>query len=216
MLVEASERKVQHPPAVLAISQPDTPHHRLLPGTVTEVRAIEDVITAAQQQFKWLNRTDATIEAVLEEMQTHAWCHFACHAIQNDRDPTRSAFALHNGSLELSVIMSKMFKSAELAFLSACQTAKGDESLPEESVHLAAGMLVAGYRTVVATMWSIGDQEAPLVAEEFYSFMLNSRKEKSDGENQAAYALHHALNRLRKEAGERSFAKWVPFVHFGV
>ncbi|KAJ6487356.1 hypothetical protein DFH09DRAFT_841575, partial [Mycena vulgaris] len=41
--------------------------------------------------------------------------------------------------------------------LSACQTARGAKGLQEESVHLAAGMLLAGYRGVIATMWSIMD-----------------------------------------------------------
>ncbi|KAJ7229110.1 hypothetical protein GGX14DRAFT_346526 [Mycena pura] len=32
----------------------------------------------------------------------------------------------------------------ELAFLSACQTAMGDQSLPDEALHLAASLLFAG------------------------------------------------------------------------
>ena len=46
---------------------------------------------------------------------------------------------------------------ADLALLSACQTSAGDEKLSEEVIHLAAGMLAAGYRGAVATMWSIRD-----------------------------------------------------------
>lgn len=57
--------------------------------------------------------------------------------------------------------MGMVAKNAELAFLSACQTAVGDEKIPEESAHLAAGMMVVGFKGVVATMWSIGDADAP-------------------------------------------------------
>jgi CHAT domain-containing protein len=42
---------------------------------------------------------------------------------------------------------------AFLAFLSACETARGDEGQPDQTVHLAATMLFAGFRSVVATMW---------------------------------------------------------------
>ena len=56
--------------------------------------------------------------------------------------------------------MSAASPNAELAFLSACQTAAGDEKTPEESAHLAAGMLAVGFKGVVATMWSI---HVPLV-----------------------------------------------------
>jgi len=62
---------------------------------------------------------------------------------------------------------------AEFAFLSACQTAAGDEKLLEETVHLAAGMLVAGYQSVVVTMWSIKDNDAPMIADEVYSKLFS-------------------------------------------
>jgi CHAT domain-containing protein len=42
-----------------------------------------------------------------------------------------------------------------LAFLSACETAKGDEGTPDEAMHLAAAVLFAGFRGVVATMWFV-------------------------------------------------------------
>jgi len=43
--------------------------------------------------------------------------------------------------------------NASLAFLSACQTAMGDENLPDKAFHLAAALLFAGFRGTVATMW---------------------------------------------------------------
>jgi CHAT domain-containing protein len=39
------------------------------------------------------------------------------------------------------------------AFLSACETAKGDRSQPDQAVHLAASLLFCGFRSVIATMW---------------------------------------------------------------
>ena len=106
---------------------------------------------------------------------------------------------------------------AEIAFLSACKTAVGDEKVPEESVHLAAGMLVVGFKGVIATMWSIGDADAPIVVQEYYKCLLGLRmagKVKHGGTG-AAYALHAAVNRLREMVGEKDFVRWAPFVHFG-
>lgn len=200
------------PPSLLAISQSDTPGYSRLPGTVAEVQAIKTGVKSSDVRFSWLNGEKATVEAVLRGMEDHSWCHFACHGVQHPADPTKSAFALHDGPLDLKTIMSKSFKSAEIAFLSACQTATGDEKRPEEAVHLAAGMLMAGYRSVFATMWSIGDNDAPVVAEEVYAYLLKGRRMERWRE---AYALHHALNRLREKVGEEAFVKWVPFVHFG-
>lgn len=111
----------------------------------------------------------------------------------------KSKFALHDGALDLKTIMKKTFKCAGMAFLSACQTATGDENRPEEGVHLAAAMLAAGYRTVYATVWSIGDKDGPVVAKEVYSYLLNRS---GRGNGKEAYALHQAVAILRNNAGE--------------
>jgi len=108
--------------------------------------------------------------------------------------------------------MKQSFSHTELAFLSACQTASGDHKLPEESIHLAAGMLIAGYRSVVATMWSIRDDDAPIIAEKFYRDLI----EANGDSGRAAYALHHAVAHLRDVVGESNFTRWVPFIHLGI
>ena len=180
------------------------------------MKEAEIVQTEAQRlpvPFTWLNGTDASVDAVLKGMEEHSWVHLACHGIQA-KDPTKSSFLLQDGELELATLMSKSFKHAEIAFLSACQTATGDEKLPEEAVHLAAGMLYAGYSSVFATTWSIYDAAAPVVAKEVYRYLLNELKE-GDGIH-PGYALHHAVRKLRQQVGENDFLSWVPFVHFGL
>jgi CHAT domain-containing protein len=146
-------------------------------------------------------------------MEEHSWVHLACHASQNASFPTASAFHLHGGALELAEIMSKSPKSGGFAFLSACETAAGDERLPDEAVHLAAGMVMAGYTSVIATMWSIKDEDAPLVAERIYAHMLAAG---SPDARRASKSLHDAIRCLRDKVGERDFARWVPYIHIGV
>ncbi|EIM79485.1 uncharacterized protein STEHIDRAFT_69488, partial [Stereum hirsutum FP-91666 SS1] len=210
-LVEALKRPEQLNPSILAVSQPNSPGYSDLPGTRQEVQAIESC--ADGLSLNWLDGASATVDAVLEAMAQSSWCHLACHGVQDPTEPTKSSFVLHNGRLDLHTMMSKSFKSAEIAYLSACQTAKGDEERPEEAIHLAAGMLLAGYRTVFATMWSIGDRDAPIVAREVYSHMLKSSQ--MGRRRQAAYALHHAVGVLRDKVGEDAFVRWMPFIHFG-
>jgi CHAT domain-containing protein len=146
-------------------------------------------------------------------MQEHSWVHFACHATQNVSDPTQSAFHLHDGTLDLATITQKPLKHAELAFLSACQTATGDEDLSEEAVHLAAGMIMAGYPRVIATTWSIQDTDAPLVSEKVYAYLLEGGVPDA---RKAAKALHLAVGRLRAEVGVKNFVRWAPYVHIGL
>ena len=165
-----------------------------------------------------LENEDATVDAVLTAMRQHSWVHLACHGIQFTKNPTKSAFALHDGNLTLERLMKESFENAELAILSACQTATGAEQLPEEAMHLAAGMLAVGYKGVVATMWSIRDDDAPIVVEEYYKTLLEVRSTGSvqRGQTGAAYALHMATKSLREQVGQKSFERWVPFVHYGV
>ena len=125
---------------------------------------------------------------------------------------------LYDGPLTLSTLMHTEADDAELAFLSACQTAMGDEGNPEESVHLAAGMLVVGFKGVVGTMWSIKDADAPIIVEAYYTKLLELRSAGAvrAGETGAARALHEAVRALREKVGDKDFMSWVPFVHFGI
>ena len=146
-----------------------------------------------------LDDQEATVAAVLEHMTGCSWIHFACHGVQDVADPTGSAFMLFDKRLTLMDIMKQHFSHTELAVLSACQTATGHRELPGEAIHLAAGMLAAGYGNVVGTMWSIQDDDAPIIAQKFYQYLF----EEADGDgSRAAYALHHAVTHLRGIVGE--------------
>lgn len=200
-------------PKVLLVSQPDTPGYGKIYGTETEVSTIRNILSTS----KTLSRSQGTITAVLEDMRTHEWVHLACHGIQSpDGDATNSAFVLFDGKLKLSKLMSTALPHAELAVLSACQTATGDKKLSEEAVHLAAGMLTVGYKSVIGTMWSISDECAPIVAQKFYEVM--AQQVVSGKGLEPAYALHEAILFLCQnlKTDEKKLLRWVPFVHFGV
>jgi CHAT domain-containing protein len=195
---------------ILAVGQEATIGCAPLPGTVAELDKIEH--QALNVTFSRLDGSDATSTNVLSAMKGHSWVHLACHASQNTSNPVASAFHLHGSQLDLATIAREPLGNAELAFLSACETAMGDESLPDEAVHLAAGIIMAGYRTVIATMWSIKDEDAPVIAEHFYSHLLEGAAPDS---RKAAKALHDAVGRLRARVGEGEFTRWVPYIHIG-
>jgi len=206
-LLSAKRFPAQHggSPQLLAISQPEA-----LPGTAREVSAIQN--QTGRLRVTALNGKEATTEAVLRSMKACNWIHLACHGIQDPNKPTNSAFLI-NGQLTLTEIMKQSFSHTELAVLSACQTAKGDSELPEEAIHLAAGMMMAGYGSVVGTMWSIFDDDGPIIAEKFYRYLIG---EAGGDSTKAAYALHHAVSHLRDSRDGRGFARWVPFIHLGL
>ncbi|KAF6753788.1 CHAT domain-containing protein [Ephemerocybe angulata] len=201
-------------------NQPNAPGASSIPGTTQEVQSIHSMARENGTRVLKLEGGDVTAGDCLMHMENYSSVHLACHASQDAADPLQSRFLLHNGSLDLATILQSNLKNADLAFLSACQTSTGEEKLSDEAVHLAAGMLAAGYRRVVATMWSIGDQPAQEVASSFYKYLWShsdgNRDDGFDG-TRSAYALHHAVQQLqhRLDNSESSLLTWVPYVHFG-
>ncbi|CUA76242.1 Nesprin-2 [Rhizoctonia solani] len=157
-----------------------------------------------------LEGPDATPEAVYKAMTDHDWVHLACHAEQNDGNTARCGFHLAGGLLSLEKLGRMPYKKRGLAFLSACQTAKGNQNLPEEAIHLASGMLMTGYSGVIATMWPVRDTDAPFVADVVYRKLLVEHKLDC---TESALALHSALDTMRKDGAE--LAHWIPFIHYG-
>lgn len=196
---------------ILAVGQTVTSGMPKLPGTAAELDHIEERFQGLP--VTRLDGDQATPDAVLAGIEEASWAHFACHARQDLCNPTRSAFYLHGGTLDLATVAQKQLKNAELAFLSACETATGHKVLSDESVHLAAGMLAAGFRTVIATMWSIGDKDAPLVADKFYEYLL---EEGTQDSRRAAVAVHKATACLRARIGVKNIVKWAPYIHIGL
>jgi CHAT domain-containing protein len=95
----------------------------------------------------------ATMNKVVSHLSAASIAHFACHGEQNKENPIESSLILEDGRLKVSRIMQESIPNASLAFLCACETAMGDEDLPDEAMHLGATLLFAGFRGAVATMW---------------------------------------------------------------
>ncbi|EUC65932.1 aromatic di-alanine and TPR containing protein, putative [Rhizoctonia solani AG-3 Rhs1AP] len=211
-LLPAISQELHAASSVLGVGQEHTPGQNSLPHTTNELAFL-----AARAQlpiaYSQLSGLAATVMATLDGMEQHDWVHLACHAHQNASEPTDSGFFLQDGTLSLSMITQRQFKNKGLAFLSACQTATGDKILADESVHLASGMLMAGYPSIIATAWSIVDSDAPLIADTVYSHLF---KGGIMDHKEAAKALHIAVGHLREHVGEEAFWRWAPYIHIGV
>ncbi|KAK0235635.1 CHAT domain-containing protein [Armillaria nabsnona] len=219
ILADISNQRSEEFSGLLTVCQPHTPGQNQIPKTEDEVCSVVQVAVESglAMDITSLDNDGATPEAVLSGMAGHSWIHFACHARQDPTQPLESAFMLggdpkEGRPLKLTEISERANRNADFAFLSACQTAMGDTSLSEESVHLAAGMLIAGYRRVIATMWAVNDSDAPIIAEMVYKYMLSDGKADS---GKSCLALHHATASLREKVGEKAFKRWVPFIHYG-
>jgi CHAT domain-containing protein len=105
-----------------------------LPSTVEEVKAVASMLPSGSQ-IPIPSEDDVTagpghgmrINTLLSLLPETSILHLACHGIQNAENPLDSGFLLRDGILTISRLMEKPLTNAFLAFLSACETAKGDE-----------------------------------------------------------------------------------------
>jgi CHAT domain-containing protein len=221
-LINAQSAAARHRPQdeanVLLVSVPDAPDLPPLPNTRVEADRIRDIMLSGHQ---------TSIENVLKALPNASVLHLACHGHQSQDDTLTSGFSLHDGRLTLKRLMELDLPRAELAYLSACETASTDEYQPDEAINLAATMLFVGFKSVIATMWcvpckdelamtlsfttrSMNDVDGPFVAERVYRAIFRDGKLDL---NAVPYALDGAVRALRESGAHPS--RWATYVHIG-
>ncbi|KAJ6507469.1 CHAT domain-containing protein [Mycena vulgaris] len=165
-LLEANARRtsrIAHKLGVVGVTHTGPDKRNALKGVKQEVAKIVSII--GESHVQCLEGQQATVDAVKQQLQDCSWVHMACHGKQDLVDPTKSHLLLYGGILELETILRMPLPHAEFVFLAACQTAMGDSRLVNESFHLGGGFIAAGFRGAIGTMWSMNDDDGPLVAE---------------------------------------------------
>jgi CHAT domain-containing protein len=199
-----------------------------LANVQAEIADVTQIARATYQieVVEYGHTSQAKIQEVADALPGADIVHLACHGLQVQEDPLNSGFCLGDGRLTVSRLMDVKLDRAFLAFLSACETAKGDKKQPDQAIHLAAAMLFCGFRSVIATMWcvfvftprvhalndarSISDADGPAVARAFYEALFAEEVIDADA---VAYALDTAVSKLRREGA--SSMRWASFIHVG-
>jgi CHAT domain-containing protein len=126
-----------------------------IPGVDEEIKHVAAVTKSHRINAIYQQVGLTTVKGTSAMMQAANIVHLACHGIQDNEDATQSGFCLGDGRLTISKLMELKLDGAFLAFLSACETAKGDKEQPDQAMHLAAAMLFSGFKSVIATMWYV-------------------------------------------------------------
>lgn len=142
--------------------------------------------------------------------------HFATHGFVDDRIPALSGLLLassggpdgEDGYLRLNEIF-HLRLNADLAVLSACETALGKEVKGEGMVGLTRAFFYAGARSVIASLWMVNDQSTSLLMEDLHAQYIKGAD--------ASTALRRAkLGLLRgRDSRFRHPFFWAPFVLMG-
>jgi hypothetical protein len=215
---------------IICEDSPKSSAANYLPEAAKEVRIVRECFESVHAQVMntmSTRTTRAELLSLLENTPAHA-LHLACHGIQ-DADPLNSAIMLHDGQLTIEDIMRLSLPQATLAYLSACQTAKGVQNAPDQAVHIAASMLFCGFRSIIGTLWCVADfvifflsaltpckyrlmsdEDGPRLARRFYEVLFEREQLELDD---IPYALDAAVQALRS-AGVPA-RRWALFMHMG-
>jgi CHAT domain-containing protein/Tfp pilus assembly protein PilF len=173
-------------------------------------------LAADKQKLAALDFAASRALATSAELGQYRIVHFAAHGLINNEDPGLSGIVLslvdeqgrpQNGFLRLYDIYNLKL-GADLAVLSACQTALGKEVKGEGLISLTRGFMYAGAPRVVASLWRIDDRVTAELMKRFYQGMLG------DGLRPAA-ALRAAQVSLWKDKRWQAPHYWAAFTFQG-
>lgn len=152
-LLEAphSQINVRSTPHVLLAAQSSVVGLASLPNAQIEIDQIKTLIQAQPTSLD--DGQGMTVADIMSRLNDAHVLHLACHGHQDQDNPLNSGFELEDGRLTLGELMRLNIPQAQLAYLSACDSAGMDESRPDEGLNLVGTMIFVGFRSVVGTMW---------------------------------------------------------------
>jgi CHAT domain-containing protein len=179
-----------------------------LPAARTESRRSAGMLGGASM----LREGASATKLALLDATSYPVVHLATHGQADPQDPERSFLLLAGTSskheyLYASEIASIAFDRPSLITLSACETNVG-EFVPGEGLRaFPETFLAAGARSVLASLWSVGDRSTEELMTRFYSGLAS-------GETPAA-ALRSAKLQFLRHPQSSHPAHWAAFVLTG-
>jgi CHAT domain-containing protein len=183
-----------------------------LPQTREEVEEIGKIVGP---NAVILLAKDATETAFKKEpLDQFRVLHLAVHGFADTQYPERSALVLgtdpksgDDGLLQVREII-RLHLNADLTTLSACDTGVGKLQGQEGISNLVEAFLVAGSKSVVASLWSADDTSASALMERFYQRLAK-------GESASSALRNAKLDMLAKYGDQLSPFYWAGFITVG-
>jgi len=184
---------------------------RRLRGSGDEVRAIAELFAADRRTL--LVRGDASLtrleRALAEAPRRLAAVHFACHGHVDVERPRLTGLVLAGGEVLTLDRLYRQRIEADLAVLSACETARGRVCRGEGVVGLVRGFFFAGCPRLIVSDWRVDDEGTRALMTDFYRLLVTE-------ERAPAAALRAAkLARLRSTPPAHP-SSWAAFVAWGL
>lgn len=119
----------------------------------------------------------ATKQAFLQNAENYKVLHLSTHGKANDKigDYSFLAFYQLKDSLENEWLYNRelydLNLNADMVVLSACETGIGELQRGEGIISLARGFSYAGAKSIITSLWTVDDTEAPILMEGFYNYL---------------------------------------------
>ncbi len=173
MLSALSRPPSRAPHAALAVGNPQGTSHQPPFGTRVTLEPLEHSEEEARSVAKLYDAKpligpDATIEEVRPRLSTHRQLLFATHGVLYDEAPLLSGIALANGYVLTVQELMGLRVDADLVTVSACRSGLGARTGGEEIVGLTRGLLAAGARAVVVSLWPVLDLSTAVLMVRFH------------------------------------------------
>jgi CHAT domain-containing protein/tetratricopeptide (TPR) repeat protein len=170
------------PPAGASPEAARGPRLEPLPGTRAEIESLRALFPGRARIFVGAEATEERVKAVGKDASI---LHLACHGLIDERFPLESALALtiperqregqDNGLLQAWEIFEQVRLDADLVTLSACRSALGKELEGEGLMGLSRAFQFAGARSVLASLWQIGDASTSELMRRFYGYLQGGK-----------------------------------------
>jgi CHAT domain-containing protein/tetratricopeptide (TPR) repeat protein len=154
---------------------------RPLPATRREIDALRSLYPRESRTYLGAAATEERAKATSDASLVH----FACHGFADEASPLESSLALsvpadwrpgrENGLLQAWEIFERVRIDADLVTLSACSTALGKEMSGEGVLGLTRAFQYAGARSVLASLWEVGDDSTADLMRRFYGHLKAGR-----------------------------------------
>ena len=241
LVVDRRERSI----SVVAMGDPLYPegeillrggHTRLppLPSTRREVTSIAQVFGSAAELHLGAEANESAVKAIGRSREGGpSIVHLAAHGLIDERFPLESGVALtietdydptaeapgENGILQAWEVFESVRLGADLVVLSACETALGKEQAGEGIIGLTRAFQFAGARSVVASLWSVGDESTAELMTRFYSNLAKGQpKDEALRQAQLAFVTGPIVIGEGEDAVERDLGRpfyWAAFQLYG-
>jgi CHAT domain-containing protein len=153
---------------------------------------------------KVLTGSDATKAIVQSNVTRYRILHFATHAYMSEDVPSLSAILLANGESLAVYELAGLKLDADLMVISACDSARGTATRGDDVLGMVRGLLSAGVRALVVSLWRVEDEATSLLMAEFYRELRTGKAVSAALQSAQTYLC--SLTRGDVELAERRLA----------